>query len=93
MWYVGSNATEVCSESSFDNHYLYMSIFIVAQFFNAYGGAALNLLVVPMLDENVKMKNLPLYAGKGRRIKYMLLYCFAFGFSVIQLVGRDLKVC
>ena len=43
---------------------IYMVIFCVAQFFNAMGGVTLQVVAIPMLDENIKSKQLPLYQGK-----------------------------
>ena len=60
----GKNVTDIlCDGSSEESNGKYIAIFMIAQLFNAFGGTTINLLAVPMLDENVKMKDLPFYSG------------------------------
>ena len=61
------NSTEVCTSSRGQlSDYVYF--FIFGQVFNGFAGACLYTLTGPMLDENIKTKNTPLYIGKTKRI-------------------------
>ena len=59
------------------NSGVYMAIFMCAQFVTAMGGVTLQVVAIPMLDENIKSKQLPLYQGKScdlsiLKCKYLL---------------------
>ena len=58
------NSTSIlCNGNRDEGNGKYMAIFMIGQLFNAFGGTTINLLAVPMIDENVKMSDLPLYSG------------------------------
>ena len=61
MFSEGNSTTEVCEPEEGSNYYWFL---VIGQLFHGVGGAAVYTLAIPYMDDQIKIKNTPMYIGE-----------------------------